>query len=229
MRLFIIIAAALAISSPVFGQSASRMLTVTGDGRVSAQPDMAMVSLGVQSVGETADGALRDNSAVMQRIFGTLSEAGIAARDIQTGGLSLYPQFASYDRTSEGEAPTIIGYVASNSVNIRVTALDGLGAVLDSLGAAGVNQINGITFGLQNPEPVLDEARKAAVADARRKADLFATAAGVALGNVVTITEFGTGAPGPMPMARAEMAMDVPVAQGELDISAQVQVVYGLE
>ncbi len=216
---------------PAAAQTAApRVLTVNGEGRVSVVPDMATVSAGVQTLAETAEAALRQNSAAMQKIFGVLSEAGIEARDMQTGALSLYPQYGRPGQ-NDGDAPVIAGYVASNVLTVRVRALDELGTVLDRLGQAGANQINGVSFGLQDPGPATDAARKAAVADAQARAKLYAGAAGVRLGDVQSLSEQATGRPGPvmMNMARAEAAFDVPVAEGELDITAEVQIVWAIE
>jgi len=115
-------------------------------------------------------------------------------------------------------------------VTVRVRALDSLGGVLDAAVGQGANNLYGLSFGLQEPEPKLDEARRDAIADARRKAELYALAAGVTLGEVVSISE-QTGYDRPMPeMRAASFAKDsgVPVAEGELSLTASVTVVYDL-
>lgn len=207
---------------------AAGKITVTGQGMVPASPDMATIMLGVTSQSKTAQTAMADNSAAVAAILAQLKAAGIEDRDVQTSGLSLNPQF-DYNQSADGKLPEILGYVASNNVTVRVRALDGLGPVLDRVIQQGANTFNGLTFGLASPEPVLDEARKLAVADARRKAELYAAAAGVRLGPVLTIAENG-GYSEPQPMFR--MAADsasggaVPVASGEIGITATVTIEY---
>jgi uncharacterized protein len=116
--------------------------------------------------------------------------------------------------------------VASNILTIRLRQLDGLGAVLDAAVADGANTLNGLTFGLADPKPALDEARKEAVADARARAELLAAAAGVKLGRVISISE-GVVPTDPAPMFRAEAsAAPVPVAGGEVGLSASVTIFY---
>lgn len=201
-------------------------ITVTGEGRVDAAPDMATVTLGVTTQARTASEALSSNSANLTTVLDNLRAAGIEARDIQTTGLSLNPSW-QYDQS--GGNGRITGYVASNGVTVRVRALDRLGAVLDAAVKDGANTLNGIEFGLAEPGPAMDEARKRAVEEARRRAELLTAAAGVKLGRIVTISEGGGYAP-PMPMYRAEAASaaPVPVAAGEITTSASVTVVWEL-
>lgn len=207
---------------------AAGKITVTGQGMVPAAPDMATIMLGVTSQAKTAKAAMDDNSASLAAILAQLKAAGIEDRDVQTSGLSLNPQF-DYNQSNDGTLPQILGYIATNNVTVRMRALAGLGAVLDSVIANGANTFNGLTFGLASPEPVMDAARKLAVTDARRKAELFAAAAGVRLGQVLTIAENG-GYSEPQPMFR--MAADsaegkaVPVASGEIGITATVTIEY---
>ncbi len=208
--------------------AAAGKITVTGQGMVPAAPDMATIMLGATSQAETAKAAMADNSAAVAAILAQLKAAGIEDRDIQTSGLSLNPQF-DYNKASDGTMPEILGYIASNNVTVRVRALEGLGVVLDQVIAEGANTFNGLTFGLASPEPVMDEARKLAVADARRKAELYAAAAGVRLGPVLTIAENGGYAePAPMFRMAAVSASGgaVPVASGEIGVTASVTIEY---
>ncbi len=224
----VLLALPLAVGLAGTGEAAGK-ITVTGEGRVAAAPDMATIMLGVTTQADTADAALSDNSARVAEIMARLKEAGIADRDVQTSGLSLNPQF-SYDSSGSDATPDILGFIASNNVTVRVRALDGLGSVLDTVVKNGANTLNGLTFGLTAPEPVLDEARKLAVLEARRKAELYAAAAGLSLGPVLTIAE-SSGYSEPMPMFRADAAMSagaVPVASGELGVSAMVTIEFEL-
>jgi len=203
------------------------MITVTGEGSVSAAPDMAVIPVGVETVADSARGALEANNARSEAVIARLKAAGIAPRDIQTTGLSLGPR---YDYSSGGDNQKITGYVASNQVTARVRGLEGLGAVLDAVVADGANQLASIGFALQDPGPAMDEARRLAVADALSRARLLAAAAGVTLGPVLSIGD-GAGQGGPVPLFRqaAEMAAGaVPVASGELTLSASVTMVFAI-
>lgn len=215
-------ALALPVAGPALAEEAAPMISVTGTGTVEAAPDIATLSIGVTTQGATAAEALGANSAATEAVIARLAAAGIEPRDLQTSNLSLNPNWTGYDVSN----PTISGYVAANLLTVRVRQLDTLGAVLDAAVTDGANTLNGLTFGLADPEPVLNEARKEAVADARAKAALLAEAAGVTLGKLVSISE--GAAPGdPVPMFRAEAsAAPVPLAGGELGLSASVTLHY---
>lgn len=201
-------------------------VTMTGEGRSFAAPDMATISLGVVAEAETARAAMDEASASVAALLAALTGSGIESRDVQTSALTLNPVWNHNSSSLSG--PQITGFSAANTVTVRVRDLDALGGVLDRVLDTGANSFNGLSFGLQDPVPAEDAAREAAVADARRKAKLVAAAAGVALGPVVSIAEAGAAAP-PQPMFRMEasMAADaVPVAPGELTIVQQVTIVW---
>lgn len=205
-----------------------RQVVVTGEGRVGAEPDMARVFLGVTREARSAGEALRLTSEAMTSVLATIEGAGIDVRDFQTSNVGLSPR---WQRTSSGNAPPrITGYVASNDVTVRVRDLDLLGGLLDALVADGANQMNGISFAVADPSPLIEQARIAAVADAKARADTLAQAAGVTLGPVLLITEGGiTRQPAPMMRgAMSEAAMDVPIAGGELDFVRQVTMTFEL-
>jgi uncharacterized protein len=225
------ILAILMLAVPAQAADLQRLISVTGEGSVIAAPDLATINVGVETQGDTAAAALRSNSEAMTKVVAVLQGAGIEARDIQTQAINLNPVW-DQSRLNEQGAPTISGYSASNMVSIRVRDLNKLGDILDQVGQAGGNSFNGIQFGLADPRPVTDEARRAAIADARARAELYATAAGVELGKVLTISE-STGGFAPM-MAGAMMRMESdaaapPVAAGEMSVTAQVSVTYALE
>lgn len=214
-------ALALPVAAPAFAEDVmTATISVTGEGVVEVAPDLATVMIGVTTQGETAAAALAANSAAVDGVMVQLTASGIAPRDLQTSNLSVNPNWTGYDSSS----PTISGYVATNMLTVRIRELDSLGTVLDAAVTDGANTLNGVTFGLADPTPAMNEARKKAVADARARAELLAGAAGVTLGKIVSITESG-GAASPMPMFRAE-ASAVPVAEGELGLTAMVTVVY---
>lgn len=220
------VALAFPVAFPVaaLAEAALPQISVTGEGRVDAVPDMATVSLGVTTEGATAAEAMAANSAAVQAVLDRLAAAGIAARDVQTTGLSLNPLWSSYDN---GQKQRIEGYAAANMVTVRVRALDALGGVLDAAVSDGANTLNGLSFGLADPAPALKEARARAVADARERAEVLAGAAGVKLGRLLSITEGGFGGGGPLPMYRAEAAMaPVPVAAGEVAMTVTATLVW---
>ena len=206
----------------------ARRITVTGYGEAAAAPDMARISAAVVAQGRTAQAAMAANAQAMSRVFDQLREAGIADRDIQTSSLSLSPQYRRFGPGETG-APEIIGYEARNQVSLRLREIAALGPALDRLVASGVNQFHGVSFDIADRAPRLAAARRAAVADARAKAELYAEAAGVALGRVIRISELGDG--GPVyagAMALRESVAATPIAGGETVISAQVTLVYEL-
>ena len=201
-------------------------LSVTGEGRIDSVPDMATITMGVSHDAETAGAALQATSQATAAMLAVLRGADIAARDMQTRDLSLQPIWDN--RSSSLKGPRVSGYRASNTVVVRVRDLPRLGDVLDQVVKEGANTFHGLSFDLQNPGPALDAAREAAVAEAMRKAALYAKAAGVALGPIVSLTEAGS-APQPMRLERmAAMSDAVPIAEGEVTISASVSMVFEL-
>lgn len=221
------LALALTAAAPALAQSEPATLTVIGEGRVSATPDIATIRAGVETDGPTAAEALAANSAQAARMIEALKAAGVEARDIQTGRLSVDPRHADTQRTRPGETPEVVGYRVVNEVALTVRDLDALGGLLDRVVEAGANRIDAIGFGIADDTAQADEARRRAVADARRRAEVLAEAAGVGLARVLSINE-GGGVVRPMQrgaMMRAE-AMDVPVERGEVEIAARVTMVW---
>jgi uncharacterized protein YggE len=192
---------------------------------------MATVHTGVVTTRPAASDALAANTDAMQSIMSVLTENKVAAKDIQTSRFNVQPE---YERDSRGRAkPQVIGYRVTNQVQVRVRNLADLGRILDALVRAGSNQVSGIRFGIDDPTGVLNQARNRAIADARSRAELYAQAAGVRVGKVLTISEQAL----PMPRrqnfdvafgAEARSAA-VPVATGEQELSASVNVVFSLE
>lgn len=224
-RMFLALCMAVLVAWPAAAETGR--ITVTGEGEIVAAPDMAVVTLGVTSEARAAAAAMAANNAAMATVFQRLMAAGIEDRDIQTSNLSLSPRWEQM--RNQGDPPRVVGFVASNQVSVRVRALDRLGEVLDLVVADGANTLGGLNFGVLESGPLLDEARRAAVADAIRKARLLAEAAGVTLGPLLEMSEAGMS-PGPIPMARMEMAMAeaVPVAPGEVGLTASVTMVFAI-
>jgi hypothetical protein len=201
-------------------------VTVSGTGTVSAAPDMAEITTGVVTQAPTAAQALAANSQVMGRLLPALGALGVAARDIQTTSVGVSPLRRP---GREGQPPEITGYEVTNQVRVKVRDLSRLGRVLDQQGGQGANLVHGIQFERQEPGPLLDEARKRAMADARRKAELYAAAAALKVGRVLAVQEAGAATPRPELAPRMAMSAAVPVAPGEQEIQASVTVTFTLE
>lgn len=240
-----LVLAAAAMAQPAAAQQAglvpaiaagSALLTVNAEGRTSRQPDIAMFNAGVSSSGKTAGEAMSANSADMAKVIAALRRAGIAERDIQTSNLSLNPVYADMSRQPaadplEQQVPKIIGYQANNSVTVKHRDLKTFGKVIDTLIAAGANQVNGPNFMIDQQDAALDDARVAAIRKARERADLYARAAGMKVVRLVSISESGGYSP-PMPMHRMAVAQSAdaapPVAPGEVSLEMNVTVQFEL-
>ena len=196
---------------------ATRTLSVSGSGQVSAQPDVAVVTLGVQTEADAANAALSQNNTRMQSLVDALKEAGIASEDIQTRSIQLRPRYA--DNSSQGGEPQITGYTATNTAEVRVRDLAVLGQLLDSAVAAGGNRIQGISFQVSDPTKVLDQAREAAWNDAESKATQLAELAGATLGAVVSLNESSQT---PTPVVREAVGGAAPVAAVPVETGSQV-------
>lgn len=213
----------------LWAEAAPPTITATGEGRVAVAPDMATISVGVTTQQKTAAATLAENNKATAAVLERLKADGVAPRDLQTSGLSLSPLWdRQISQSSQNSPPKISGYVASNTIVVRLRDLVKLGEILDSTVGQGANQFNGLSFGLQDPKPSEDAARRAAVADAMARAHLYASAAGVRLGRILSISEPSSRAVPEMAMARMAASDGVPVAEGELSISAQVTIVFAI-
>lgn len=204
-------------------------LNLAASGEVRVAPDMATVTFGVVTEAPTAQAAMAQNAERMNAVSAALRRAGIAERDIQTSGLNLQAQ---YDY-QENQPPKLRGYQASNRVTVRVMDLTKTGATVDAVVAAGVNQIDGVAFGLKDPTTAENEARRLAVRALQAKAQLYAEALGVTLGGVRSLNEGGGYTPQPpMPMyamrAQSMAADSTPVSGGELSVKIDVTGVYDI-
>jgi uncharacterized protein len=210
-------------------------ITVMGSGQISVRPDMAQINMGVTTQSATAQAALTANNAAMAALLKALAARGIAEKDILTSNFSIYPEYRQPGEpgfpSSGGKTAKIVSYRVNNEVQVRVRKIASLGPLLDEVVKVGSNQVQGINFMIDEPSPVLDEARKKALADARRKAEVYATTAGIKLGRVLSIDESVQQSPRPMmEYARAEMAQSsVPIAAGEQQLSAHITVKYAIE
>ena len=227
-RSFGVVVAWTLLAAPALAQTMPPpAISVTGEANVSVAPDQAQIDGGVTSDAKTAREASDANNAAMGKELLALKGAGIEEKDYQTSRLSLQPQFAP-SKVAE-RAPGIVSFRASNRVTVRIRDVSKVANVIDVLVGAGANDIGGINFTVTQASKHLDEAREKAIADARRKAEIYAKAAGVTLGEPLSISEEGA----PVPMYRgkmaAPMAAGAPVAQGEETLSVTVSVSWAIK
>jgi uncharacterized protein len=213
------------------GDDTVRSISVTGTGRVKAEPDVADIGLGVTKQGDDAAEAAAKAAEAMESMIAALLEMGIAEADMQTTSLSLNPL---YDWNNQ--PATIEGWEASNMVLVTIRDIDSVGAVVDSATAAGATNVHGISFRVEDATEVETAARDSAVADARAKADTLAAAAGVTITGVISITELRDEPPQPLYLDRAEMAFaagdtaaTTPVMPGEVELMVDVRIEYAIE
>lgn len=239
------------VQAPALGPNAT-LLSITAEGQSRRTPDLAMFNAGVVTQGKTAGEALSANAARMDAVIAALKRAGIADRDIQTSSLSLQPRYSDperdrqirareqgvrYSGPAEPEAPKIVGYDARNSVQVRVRKLTDMGRTIDTLIAAGANQVDGPSFTLDDPQAALDEARTQAVERARQRAELYAKAAGMRVVRIISMAEGGGHYPVQQDImvtaarsyAAAPPPPPSPVAPGELSLSVSLSVQFALE
>ena len=216
-------------STPGYAVSADgTLLSISATAESRRVPDVATISTGVVTQAADANAAMRANAVQMDKVMAAIRAAGIAERDVQTSGINLNPQY----RYAENQPPTITGYQANNTVNVKVRDLSKLGKVLDAFVASGANQVNGPSFEVDKPEEAYDEARLAALQKAQARAKTYADALGLRVRRIVSISEGGASIPRPMPMMRA-MAADAAVKEtavspGETSLSVNIDVVFEL-
>ena len=206
-------------------------ISVSGEGKVTAEPDLALVTLGVSTLAPSVAEAREQAANSLQGIIDSMKNNGIDEKDIQTQSLSIYPE---YDYS--GNTQVLRGFRVQNTVIAKIRDIDSTSKVVDDAVAAGGDntQIQGIAFTIDDPAELRQQARAAAVADARSKAETLASAAGVSVGNPVTISETSYNAP-PIPYAesfdRAAAGADTastPIQTGELDVVVSVSVTFEL-
>ena len=201
-------------------------IVVTGTGRVTVEPDVADVRLGVSVARPTVALARAEAAATMEAILRAIDVTGVDRRDVRTSSLSVQPR---YDYR-EGQAPLLTGYELSNVAEVTVRDLARIGEVIDGTLAAGATSMDGLSFRVEDPAPAEREALTRAMAAARDRADVLAEAAGLAIRGVVDVVE-GDAARPPGPRGKAErmlMAADVatPIEAGSSDVTVTVTVTY---
>jgi hypothetical protein len=207
---------------------AGTRLDISATGDATRVPDIAIVSAGVVTRAPTATGALEQNGAKMERVRQALKRAGIAERDIQTSNISLNPEY----RYVENQAPQLVGYTASNQLNVRFRDIRSTGRILDALVAEGANQINGPTLTIDKPEAALDEARAKALAVGRARADLYARSLGMRVVKLISVSESGGYAvppPRPVMMMERSAAAGTAIDPGEQKLEVTLAMSYELQ
>jgi len=215
-----------AAAAPTAGDPATHTITVSGSGKVTVVPDVARVTLGVTISQPTVKAARASAARSMTDIIAAVKALGVADADIQTTGLSLYPQYAI------GSSSRVTGYQISEQILVTVRDLDKAGDVVDTATAKGANNVNGISFELADPAKAMNDARAAAVTAARASAQAMATAGNVSLGAVVSMTDASVSTPYPiyygMTAGAAGDAAKTPVQPGTQDVSVVIQVVFAI-
>lgn len=219
--------AAVAQTQPAEHAAQGTLLSVSADGSSEARPDLATLNLGVTTEGQTAQAALQENARRMTALTQALRRAGVAERDIQTSNVSVYPQ----QQYRENQPPLITGYQANNSVTAKIRNINNVGRVIDAAVGAGGNTINGVSFSHADPDAQLDIARRDAIAEARRRAELYANALGMRVHRIVAVSEGGGYSP-PVPMAMERMAAandaSTPISPGQIETRVSVNVTFEL-
>jgi uncharacterized protein YggE len=226
----LVLGLAVALTLPVLAQDSSpepgtleRTVTVSGVATIRSAPDQAVVTLGVQTQGATAEEAMASNADSMNDVLAALRDEGIGSNDLATAWINLYPNYSD-------SGLTIVGYTAENQVYVTVRDMDRIGRVIDRAVEAGANLTSGISFSVSEENEGLDQALQEAVANARDKAEVLAGASGAQLGAVVQVSE--VSAPSPSPLYRdyavAEAGAAPPIEAPTLETQVSVTVVWEL-
>lgn len=225
-------AAAIAQTSVTIAEKAP-IVTLNVTETVEAAPDRAIIGTGVQTRAPTAAQAMRDNAAKADKLIAALTKAGIAKVDVQTSGINLNAQYDYENRPGQPTGPRFIGYEATNQLSVKVRDVRKVGALLDTLVAAGATNVNGPSFTIDDPTPMLAQARAAALKSANAQAEFYAQAAGYRSARLVSISESSSGGRPPIPMAesrfKAQAADATPVEPGQVGSSVNLTVQYALE
>jgi uncharacterized protein len=212
----------------------SDTITVSGTGKVTAKPDVAVADLAITVEGPTADAAQTEANQKSQSVVDYLKKAGVEEKDIRTSGYNIYPQ---YDYVSG--RTRIRGYQVTQSLTVKVRDLKKAETILDGVVSAGVNQVNNFRFEIDEPEKLQVEARAKAIADANDKANELKKQLGIRLGRLVSFNESGNGVPVPIYFKGDEamgmggggpVVMPAPaLPQGESEIVVQVSLTYQIK
>jgi uncharacterized protein YggE len=208
---------------------ASANVTTSGTGKVVYVPDLGYVHAGVSSDGKTAEEAWQKNADAVKKIFDALKAMGLDPKDLKTGSISLTPRYVNRPY----QEPELVGYTASYNLTVTVRKLDDIGTILDSMVENGANRNVGISFSSSNLDKLMDDARTKAATEARKNANLYVTAAGAQLGQVLSITD---GSYAPPPVYRFDMLQEkaaaghapLQIAAGEQELSVTVTITFAI-
>src|SRR5262245_34515852 len=216
--------APVAVPAAAHDQPEKRTISLTASGIVKTTPDMVEIAAGVTSEAPSARAALDQNTEAMTKVVEALKAEGIEPKDIQTANFSVGPIYEQrpYDRP-DGKPPVVVGYRVTNQVRITLHDTAKLGAILDKVVSLGANQIDSVEFGVSEPEALKDEARKLALKNVTDNAKLYADAAGVSLGPILTITE-ESYQPRYVERAATMEAKAVPIEAGTAAVEVRVRV-----
>jgi uncharacterized protein YggE len=232
--IFVTILASIALSACVAPASSANaavtpisQMSVNGTGLVYVVPDIAYIYMGVHTQASSVAQALQDNTQAAQTLKNALVAQGVEEKDIQTSNFNVYPQ-PQYDTSGK---PTGTLYAVDNTVFVTVRKLDTLGTLLDVVTKNGANNINGVSFDIQDKNAALEQARKLAIQDAQKQAEQVAADAGVKLGRIINISLYNANAPVTLEGkggggGSSMMAAQVPVSSGQLSITADVNLIY---
>jgi uncharacterized protein YggE len=206
-------------------EAPKRSISLSATGAVKTTPDKVDISTGVTTEANTAREALDKNTSAMAKVIEALKGEGIDPKDIQTTNFSVNPV---YQHTTDGKLPVIVAYRVTNQVRITLHDTGKLGGILDKVVSLGANEIDSIEFGVEEPEALKDEARKLALKNVTDNAKLYAEAAGVELGPILSISEEESSyQPRFAPAAtRTEMAKAVPIEAGTASVEVRVRVTW---
>ena len=207
------------------GEPPAQTIIVTGSGTALGRPDQVEIDAAVVSTGKGAKDTVDANSRTMAKVLADLRDAGLGDGAVATTHYDVSPRFQK--QTERSEAPIIVGYRVSSRIRVTVSDLNKVGEVLDQMAAAGINKISGLRFVLTKRDDLTDRALRAAMANARHKAEIVAAAAGVGLGPVVKVEERGTSLPRARLMAFSERDT-VPIVPGGQTVRGSVSVTYAL-
>jgi uncharacterized protein YggE len=232
LPLALAVSVAMSSAAPAAEDDMSPRVRVVGEGEIAVSPDMAILTLTVMREAETAREALSANNDAMEAVIASMKAADIEDRDLQTAGFNISPRYVYPQRANEPQEPKIQAYQVTNTLSVRIRALEKLGEILDRSVSLGVNQGGSIAFTNDDSSAALAEARKRAVADAVEKARTLSEAAGVNLGPIIEIVE-QSFVPPPIPMGAQAMRAEasdasVPVESGENTYRVHVEMSFGL-
>lgn len=215
---------------PVITTSQPQAITVVGEGKVTLEPDIANVTIGVETVNESVLDATAQNRETLESVLSALSEAGVAEEDLQTTGFSVYAERYG----PEGPlAESDVRYRVSNNVAVTIRNLENVGPILDAAIEAGANNIYGINFALDDPGVAEADARELAIADAREKAENIAELTGLEISSISSVSEIIGMGGGYYAGVFADQAAfgggATPVSPGQLDLVMQLQVVFSVQ